>query len=80
MGKPMPEYLKLLRDITEQSEWSEEFKQGCMHIIGCCEMNLVEYDDWNEAVEASAKVVDQCNREGPYNAICAAPRIRELKK
>ena len=34
---------------------------------------------WNEALEAAALVVDQCNREGPYNAIGAASRIRDLK-
>lgn len=35
---------------------------------------------WNEAIEAAAKVIDDCNREGPYNAIGGARRIRELKK
>ena len=30
-------------------------------------------------VERAANVVDQCNREGPYNAIGAASRIRALK-
>lgn len=34
---------------------------------------------WNEALEAAARVVDQCNHEGPYNAIGAASRIRALK-
>jgi hypothetical protein len=29
-------------------------------------------------VERAAAVVDQCNREGPYNAIGAASRIRAL--
>lgn len=32
------------------------------------------------ALEEAAKVVDQCNREGPYNAICSAERIRALSK
>jgi hypothetical protein len=31
-----------------------------------------------QAFEEAAGVVDQCNREGPYNAIGAAKRIREL--
>lgn len=31
-----------------------------------------------EAFEEAAQVVEQCNREGPYNAIGAAPRIRRL--
>lgn len=31
-----------------------------------------------EALREAAAVVDQCNREGPYNAIGAAPRIRAL--
>jgi len=29
-------------------------------------------------IERAAGVVDQCNREGPYNAIGAAQRIRAL--
>lgn len=33
----------------------------------------------NAALEEAASVVDQCNREGPYNAIGAASRIRALK-
>jgi hypothetical protein len=35
--------------------------------------------DRNEIIEQCAAVVDQCNREGPYMAIAAAPRIRALK-
>jgi hypothetical protein len=31
-------------------------------------------------LEAAAAVVDECNREGPYNAIGAADRIRALIK
>jgi hypothetical protein len=30
-------------------------------------------------IERAAAIVDQCNREGPYNAIGAASRIRALK-
>lgn len=30
-------------------------------------------------IERAAEVVDRCNREGPYNAIGAASRIRALK-
>jgi CRISPR/Cas system-associated protein Csm6 len=33
----------------------------------------------NAALEEAASVVDQCNREGPYQAIGAAERIRSLK-
>jgi hypothetical protein len=29
-------------------------------------------------IERAAEVVDQCNKEGPYNAIGAASRIRAL--
>lgn len=29
-------------------------------------------------IERAASVVDQCNKEGPYNAISAASRIRNL--
>ena len=35
--------------------------------------------DRNEVIERCAAVVDQCNRDGPYNAIGAAPLIRALK-
>jgi hypothetical protein len=35
---------------------------------------------WNAAIEAAAKIIDDCNREGPYNSIGGARRIRELKK
>ena len=35
--------------------------------------------DRNEVIEQCASVVDLCNREGPYQAIAAAPRIRALK-
>lgn len=35
--------------------------------------------DRSEVIERCAAVVDQCNREGPYHAIAAAPRIRALK-
>lgn len=35
--------------------------------------------DSGEVIERCAAVVDQCNREGPYQAIAAAPRIRALK-
>lgn len=48
-------------------EWLNAWlKEG----IGC---------DRNEVIERCAAVVDQCNREGPYQAIAAAPRIRALK-
>jgi hypothetical protein len=36
-------------------------------------------DVWNAALEAAARVVDQCNRDGPYQAIGAARLIRNLK-
>jgi hypothetical protein len=29
-------------------------------------------------IDRAARVVDECNREGPYNAIGAASRIRKL--
>ncbi|WP_407146270.1 hypothetical protein [Bradyrhizobium sp. ORS 86] len=35
--------------------------------------------DRDVVIEQCAAVVDQCNREGPYQAIAAAPRIRALK-
>lgn len=33
-----------------------------------------------EALEAAARIVEQCNREGPYNAVGAAARIRALSE
>lgn len=33
-----------------------------------------------EAIEAAARIVEQCNREGPYNAVGAAARIRALSE
>lgn len=33
-----------------------------------------------QAIEEAASVVDRCNQEGPYNAIGAATRIRELAR
>lgn len=33
---------------------------------------------WREAIEEAAAVVDECNLEGPYQAIGAADRIRDL--
>jgi sarcosine oxidase delta subunit len=33
----------------------------------------------DQIVEACASIVDECNREGPYTAVGAASRIRELK-
>lgn len=51
----------------EAREWLIAWlKEG----IGC---------DRDEIIERCAAVVDQCNREGPYHAIAAAPRIRALK-
>ena len=41
---------------------------------------IFEREIWNEAIEAAAKIIDECNREGPYNAIGGARRIRDLKK
>lgn len=35
--------------------------------------------DRNEIIERCAQVVDQANREGPYEAIASAKRIRALK-
>jgi len=35
--------------------------------------------DRDEVIERCAAVVDQCNREGPYEAIASAKRIRALK-
>lgn len=51
----------------EAREWLHAWlKEG----IGC---------DRNEVIERCAAVVDQANREGPYQAIAAASRIRALR-
>lgn len=39
----------------------------------------LDHIDRNEIIEECALVVDQCNHEGPYQAIGAAARIRQLK-
>ena len=41
-------------------------------------LTIEEERVWNDAIEAAAKIVEQCNHEGSYNAIAAAPRIRAL--
>lgn len=33
----------------------------------------------DQIIEACAEIVDECNRRGPYDAICAASEIRDLK-
>ena len=38
----------------------------------------VRAEEREAALREAAEVVDQCNREGPYNAIGAASRIRAL--
>lgn len=48
-------------------------------VIKNCPVEVAN-DIWNAAIEAAAKVIDDCNREGPYNAIGGARRIRKLKK
>ena len=35
---------------------------------------------WNVAIEQAALVVDEANREGPYQAIGAASEIRRMKR
>jgi hypothetical protein len=52
-----------------------------------CRHRLIAEHRWDEiaaketaTIERCAQVVDECNREGPYNAIGAASRIRALAK
>jgi len=42
--------------------------------------SVYEKEIWNAAIEAAASVVDQANRDGPYQAIASAKEIRKLKK
>jgi hypothetical protein len=52
---------------SEAREWLRAWqKEGA----GC---------DRDEVIERCAAIIDRCNREGPYQAIVAAPRIRALK-
>ena len=44
-------------------------------VIKNCPVEVAN-DIWNAAIDAAAKVIDDCNREGPYNAIGGARRIR----
>lgn len=85
MKEELKEFIKNFHSTNDRADWSDPFKAGVNHVLSCIEMRIHELewedkDDWNNAVEASAKIVDDCNKEGPYNAIAAAPRIRELKK
>lgn len=42
--------------------------------------SVYEKEIWNAAIEAAASVVDQANRDGPYQAIASAKEILKLKK
>lgn len=42
-------------------------------------LSTAESAGYERGVEEAARVVDECNREGPYQAIGAASRIRALK-
>ena len=53
--------------------------EGLPESVGT-EESMLEKEIWNRAIEAAAKIIDDCNREGPYNAIDGASRIRKLKK
>lgn len=53
--------------------------EGLPESVGT-EESIFEKEIWNRAIEAAAKIIDDCNREGPYNAIGGASRIRKLKK
>lgn len=48
--------------------------------VGTEKESVFEKEVWNRAIEAAAKIIDDCNKEGPYNAIGGASRIRKLKK
>lgn len=37
-------------------------------------------DGWNEAIDEAASVIDQLNRDGPYQAIGGAKEIRKLRR
>lgn len=61
---------------TEPKEYPKEVIEAATNK----EITNYEKSIWNAAIEAAANVIDQCNREGPYQAIAGARRIRELKK
>jgi Lar family restriction alleviation protein len=55
-------------------------RYGCIHDTLTLPdvLNTAFAEVERRTVERAAQVVDQCNREGPYNAIGAASRIRAL--
>lgn len=84
MGMTDEEFNKRYQDLFQigiTDELKGEFSGTQVKILQE-EMNRkrIYYAIWNEAIEAAAKIIDECNREGPYNAIGGAKRIRELKK
>ena len=62
---------------VEQYEWARKYARPLLTEVATLRKQLENAR--SEALEEAAKVVDQCNREGPYNAIGAAKRIRALK-
>lgn len=65
------EHISSLAKLTAKQIYSQGYQAGEM---------ANKTDIWNLAIEAAANVIDECNKEGPYNAIGGARRIRELKK
>lgn len=79
------EKIKSMLELKEMTYKEQAFKniEGRIDSIQKLSIECVEYiylAAYNEAIEAAAKIIDDCNREGPYNAIGGARRIRELKK
>ena len=76
-------------DIVERDFHSELIEHGKINHEQLLVMNAWREEMWrlreqlsearDAALEEAADVVDQCNREGPYNAILAAKIIRALK-
>jgi hypothetical protein len=72
-----PQYHAALARIAELEAECDACKRAAFQAQEMAKEQMARADAMKERC---AQVVDQCNREGPYNAIGAASRIRALKE